>query len=178
MFANDNKTFQEDAEKRKDSLGKVERLLKVIKSGMLTTINSEDELCSRPMMLQKFDAETGEVWFFTGKNTGKVFDIQRDSHVNIAFASPGASSFVSVNGAASIVDDANLKKDLWSPFLLAWFPEGLKDPNLTLLCVKVSSVEYWDSSSTFVQIVGFAKAVLTGEKYKPSKSEHDHIDLI
>jgi general stress protein 26 len=66
---------------------------------------------------------------------------------------------------------------LWSPFLLAWFPDGLKDPNLTLLCVKINSVEYWDSSSTFVQIVGFAKAVLTGETYKPSSSEHGRLEL-
>ncbi len=178
MFGTDNKLLVEGAEKRKDSLAKVERLLKVIKSGMLTTINSKEEMCSRPMMLQKFDAEAGELWFFTGKNTGKVFDIEKDARVNIAFASPGSSSFVSVNGHASVVDDREMEQQLWSPFLLAWFPEGLKDPNLTLLCVRVNSVEYWDSSSTFVQIVGFIKAVATGEKYQTSKSEHDRISLI
>ncbi|MBC7421063.1 MAG: pyridoxamine 5'-phosphate oxidase family protein [Bdellovibrio sp.] len=177
MFNTNDKDLSQAPEIREESLGKIERLLKVIKAGMLTTINSKQELCSRPMILQQFDLQAGELWFFTGRQTGKVFDIEKDSRVNIAFASPGSSSFVSVYGAAEIVDDKQKEKELWNPALLAWFPEGLKDPNLVLLCVKINSVEYWDSSSTFVQIVGFTKALLTGETYKPSLSEHGRVNL-
>ncbi len=177
MFATDHSKSLEDSDRRKENLGKVERLLKIIKAGMLTTINSKEELCSRPMMLQKFDFERGELWFFTGKHTGKIFDIEHDPRVNIAFASPGSSSFVSVYGEAEMVDDKELEKELWTPALLAWFPDGLKDPNLVLLCVKIVSVEYWDSSSTFVQIAGFAKALLTKEPYTPGPSEHGRFDM-
>ena len=177
MFRTDDKSFTEDADRRGENLNRVERLLKIIKAGMLTTKNAKQELCSRPMMLQKFDLNRGELWFFTGKNSGKVFDIEKDSRVNIAFASPGSSSFVSVYGSAEVVDDKALEKELWTPALKAWFPEGLQDPNLILLCVKINYVEYWDSSSTFVQIVGFTKAILTGETYKPTSSEHGHITL-
>lgn len=177
MFTTNDKNNSNDPSKRVENLGKVERLLKIIKAGMLTTVNPQKELCSRPMMLQKFDLERGELWFFTGRHTGKVFDIEQDGRVNIAFASPGSSSFVSVYGEAEVVEDKEIEKELWTPALLAWFPDGLKDPNLVLLCVKIGSVEYWDSSSTFVQIVGFTKAILTGETYKPSASEHGRIDL-
>jgi general stress protein 26 len=177
MFSTDHSKTAEDSERRSNNIGKVERLLKIIKAGMLTTINSKEELCSRPMMLQKFDFELGELWFFTGKHTGKIFDIEHDSRVNVAFASPGSSSFVSVYGDAEMVDDKGLEKELWTPALLAWFPDGLKDPNLVLLKVKINTIEYWDSSSTFVQIAGFAKAILTGEPYKPGPSEHGHIDI-
>ncbi len=176
MFKTDYKDT-DSTSKRGENLNKVERLLKVIKAGMLTTINSKQQLCSRPMMLQKFDLQAGDLWFFTGKQTGKVFDIEKDARVNIAFASPGSSSFVSVYGEAEIVDDKELEKELWAPALLAWFPEGLKDPNLVLLRIKINTVEYWDSSSTFVQIVGFTKALLTGETYKASPSEHGHIHM-
>ncbi len=177
MFTTDSKKDSSAPENREKSLEHVDSMLKVIKAGMLTTKNAEKELCSRPMMLQQFDLGAGDLWFFTGKQTGKVFDIEKDARVNVAFASPGSSSFVSVNGSAEVLQDKAKAKELWTPALKAWFPEGLEDPNLVLLKVSISSVEYWDSSSTFVQIVGFAKSVLTGETYKAGPNEHGRVNL-
>lgn len=177
MFNSDSKKDSNAPENRAQSLDHVERLLKVIKAGMLTTISTQQELCSRPMMLQQFDLTSGDLWFFTGKQTGKVFDIEKDARVNVAFASPGSTSFVSVNGTADVVADKAKAKELWSPAMKAWFPEGLEDPNLVLLKVSMNSVEYWDSSSTFVKIVGFTKAVLTGETYKAGPNEHGRVNL-
>lgn len=53
----------------------------------------------------------------------------------------------------------------------AWFPNGPDDPKLALLKVEVDQAEYWDGpSSTMVQLIGFAKATLTGQRYIPGET--------
>ena len=65
---------------------------------------------------------------------------------------------------ASVSEDKLKMMELWNPALKAWFPEGLNDPEMILLCVDVHSAELWDSPpSKVVQLVGFAKSILTGE---------------
>jgi hypothetical protein len=47
----------------------------------------------------------------------------------------------------------------------AWFPDGLETRDIALLRIKVTKAEYWDfASSKLVQLVGFVKAVVTGEE--------------
>lgn len=166
-----------DFDKTSKDFQKLESLLKEIKTGMLTTISDDQELHSRPMMTQKFDSDTNELWFFAGQNSGKVLEIQKNHHVHMSFADPRDGSFLSICGQAKVVDDFELKKQLWSVPLLAWFPEGLDDPNLTLICVKITSAEYWDSRNKFVRLFGFAKAILVGEQYKTGKSEHGRLGI-
>ncbi len=63
-------------------------------------------------------------------------------------------------------------EELWNPILKAWFPEGLDDPNICLLKVNVEQAEYWDSpSSTLVQIGGFVKALVTGQRADGGENE-------
>jgi hypothetical protein len=84
--------------------------------------------------------------------------------------------FVSVSGTASVSLDRAKMQELWSDIYKAWFPQGLNDPNLCLLRVEVSSAEYWDTpSGKVVQLLGFLKAIATGEQAHPGG--HGHIDL-
>lgn len=164
-------------DKTSEEFQKLEALLKEMKTGMLTTIGDEEELRSRPMYMQNFDADKNELWFFAGQNSGKVIDIQKNPHVHLSFADASDGSFLSICGQARAVDDFEMKKKLWAVPLLAWFPEGLEDPNLTLICVKMSSAEYWDSASKFIQLFGYTKAILKGERYQVDKSEHGRLGM-
>jgi len=164
-------------DKTSEEFQKLESLLKELKAGMLTTVSQDNELHSRPMYLQKFDADTNELWFFAGQNSGKVIEIQKNHHVHLSFADASDGSFLSICGHANVVDDYEMKKQLWGIPLLAWFPQGLEDPNLTLICIKMHSAEYWDSANKFAQLFGFTKAILKGEKYKVSKSEHGRLGM-
>jgi hypothetical protein len=59
---------------------------------------------------------------------------------------------------------------------LAWFPNGVDDPDLALLEVQVTKAEYWDSpSSPVVALVGFVKALATGKPYGEEFSDHRKI---
>ena len=148
---------------RRESIGKLKELLEDIDFAMLTTI-SGGKLRSRPMSTQKFDFD-GDLWFFTSDQTHKVEEIEADSRVNVAYSDPDDNTYVSVFGRAEMVKDRAKIEELWNPILKAWFPDGLDDPTLCLLKVKVEEAEYWDSSnSKIVQLVGFIKALATGQE--------------
>jgi general stress protein 26 len=145
--------------------------IKDVKIAMLTTIDQDGALHSRPMATLKAE-EDGELWFFTGASSPKVAEVKDDQRVNLSYADPGDTLFVSVSGTAQLVRDPAKAKELWSPLMKAWFPEGLDDPNLGLLRVKIEKAEYWDGpSSKMVQLAGFLKAIVTGKRYDQGENE-------
>jgi general stress protein 26 len=150
-------------DKRQESIRKLNDLINDVKVAMLTTIDW-GILRSRPMQTQEFDFD-GDLWFFTSSETHKTEEIEKDRRVNVSYAAPDTNTYVSVTGTAEIVTDREKIEELWNPIYKAWFPDALEDPNLVLLKVAVEQAEYWDSpSSTLVQVAGFVKAMVTGER--------------
>lgn len=146
------------------AIDKLGNLVKSIKICMLTTLQENGELHSRPMakLENEFD---GKFRFFTSLDSPKVYELKDDSQVNITFSEPQDSTYVSCKGIAKIIRNSSKMKELWSPMYKIWFPKGIEDPNLVVLEVTVTSAEYWDSpSSSFLKIIGFAKALITGDK--------------
>lgn len=155
---------------REEAVTKLKELIDGIDFCMLTTIDG-GHLRSRPMSTQEFEFD-GDLWFFTSDQTHKIEEIQRDNRVNVSYSEPGKDRFVSVSGGAEIVRDRAKIEELWSPVLNAWFPEGLDDPSLCLMKVSVEQAEYWDTpSGKIVQLVGFVKALATGEQIQTGENE-------
>ncbi len=151
----------------KDPIVHLAELIKGIKVAMMTTVQKDGSLRSRPMWTQNKDFD-GQLWFFTREHTPKVDEVERDEHLNLAYSDPSHDRFVSVSGTVKVVTDKEKILELWDPSLKAWFPQGLTDPDLALLRVDVLKAEYWDTpNSRMVQLVGFVKAVLTGESLHP-----------
>jgi general stress protein 26 len=162
--------------KQKDALTHLGELIHGIKVAMMTTIEEDGSLRGRPMWTHERDFD-GELWFFTREHSAKVDEVEHDHHVNLAYAEPGQDRFVSISGRCRLVRDPEKTRELWTPTLKAWFPQGLEDPELALLCVKVEKAEYWDAPhSRMVQLLGFAKAALTGKPYSPGENEKVHLD--
>ena len=64
------------------------------------------------------------------------------------------------------VVDAKYEILAWNPMAAAWFPEGKEDPSISLIKVHPHSAEYWESTnSKVVQLLGVARALLTGKRY-------------
>jgi general stress protein 26 len=155
---------------RQQQLRKLDELIKDIRVAMLTTVEEDGSLRSRPMAAPKM-AFQGELWFFTSADAPKVAESQQHRQVNVSFADPERHDYVSVSGSTSLVYDRQKMEELWSPWFSVWFPQGLKDPNLALLKVDVEKAEYWDApSSTMVHLYGVVKATLTGKA--PRAGEH------
>ena len=148
-------------DQRTEAIEKLKGFLEGIDFTMLTTI-SNGKLHSRPMSTQEMD-ENGDLWFFTQDDSRKIEEIQADNRINAAYSDPDGNTFVSVFGRADVVKDRAKIEELWSPIYKAWFPEGLDDPHICLLRVRVEDAEYWDApNSKIVQIAGFVKALVTG----------------
>ncbi|HXG84688.1 MAG TPA: pyridoxamine 5'-phosphate oxidase family protein [Pyrinomonadaceae bacterium] len=159
------------AENRQEAIDKLIGLVEDIEFAMLTTVDTDGVLRSRPMATQKAEID-GDLWFFTNDKTHKAEEIERDNRVNVSYAEPKDNVYVSVSGAAEIVRDKAKMEELWNPILKAWFPDGLETPGICLLKVNVEQAEYWDSpSSALVQVVGFVKALVTGKRADGGENE-------
>jgi general stress protein 26 len=157
-----------------ENIKKLRKLIEDIKFAMLTTVEEDGTLRSRPMATQLAEFD-GNLWFFTNANAPKVDEVQHEQHVNVSYANPDAQKYVSVSGRATLVRDRQKIEELWNPLYKAWFPKGLDDPDLALLRVSVEGAEYWDSpSSPVMRLVGFVKALTTGKPY--SGGENEKID--
>ena len=156
---------------REESIKKLHGLIEGIDFAMLTTVDTDGVLRSRPMSTQEVEFD-GTLWFFTSDKTHKVEEIEKDNRVNASYAEPKDNVYVSVSGTASVVKDRAKMEELWNPILKAWFPDGLETPGICLLKVDVEQAEYWDSpSSTLVQIAGFVKAMVTGQRANGGENE-------
>lgn len=159
------------ANTKQEAIEKLNELIKDIDFTMMTTIDTDGVLRSRPMSTQESEV-TDALWFFTSDQTHKTEEIEKDNRVNLSYASPDDNAYVSVSGTAEIVKDKAKMEELWNPILKAWFPKGLDDPHICLLKVDVQQAEYWDSSSsTLVQIFGFVKAMVTGQSADGGENE-------
>lgn len=156
---------------RKENLQKLIDLIKDIDFTMMTTVDDDGSLRSRPMSTQEI-GEDGIMWFFTGYESGKTHEIKNDSHVNLSYSKPSDNVYVSVSGRATISKDKAKIEELWSPELKAWFPGGKDDPNIGLIRVDIDKAEYWDSpDSAVIHLIGFVKAALSGESYDPGENK-------
>ncbi len=164
----------DDNTDREVGLEKFRELIADVKTAMLTTVDVGGQLRSRPMMTVATES-SGELWFFTGADTGKIAELVHDRRVNVAYAAPDKMTFVSVSGSAELVRDRNLARKMWSPLQKAWFPQGVDDPNLVLLKVNVEYAEYWDAPHGRVQtLFGILKAAATGQR-ADDVGEHGHL---
>ena len=153
------------AEKHTD-MKKLAELMKGIKFAMLTTVEEDGSLHSRPMATQEVEFD-GDLWFFTRADSPKVWEAGHHRQVNVSFADPEKSKFISASGTATLVRDRSKMEELWKAPYKIFFPQGLEDPEIALLKVSVQRAEYWDSSPTAIgRAFDFAKAFLTKDASK------------
>jgi general stress protein 26 len=151
---------------------KIAELAKGIHICMMTTVNKNGELSSRPMAVQDkpFD---GTMWFLTRSTSEKVGDIEQDQHVLLTFAEPSDSKYLSLKGRASVSNDRAKVKELWSPMYKAWFPNGEDDPQIAVLRVQITEGDFWEASSSKVVIMTkYLAAAVTGGKVAVGEAGH------
>ena len=164
---------------RAQHVEKLRELIKDVRIAMLTTVEADGMLRSRPMAMQEAEFD-GDLWFFTRDDAPKVAEIASDPAVNLAFADPDAQTYISLSGRARLVRDREKLEALWRPIYRAWFPDGLDDPHLALLCVEADHAEYWDAASgKLVQAFALAKTLVTGktDHRAPPGTENEKVDL-
>ncbi len=159
-----------------EDVQKIAQMIKGIDFGMLTTVDDDGTLRSRPMSANGNVEFDGDVWFFTYGESHKVLEAQHHPQVNVAFSDPKKQTYVSLSGTAALVRDKAKVEELWEPSLKAWFPQGIDTPDIALLKVTAHQAEYWDApGSAVAHVLGLVKALATGET--PKVGEHENVSL-
>ena len=153
----------EAANSRNGNMKKIGEFIKDLDFTMMTTVDEEGELQSRPMSTQKAEFD-GDIYFFTYDDSHKAQHIKSNPRVNLAYAAPEKQDYLSIKGDAQILTDREKMEELWQPQLKAWFPQELETPGICLIKVNAKTAEYWDSpSSTTAHVIGLVKSTLTGQ---------------
>jgi general stress protein 26 len=120
---------------------------------------------SVPMSTREVDKD-GNIWFMSKLTSDKNKAIMEDNRVQLLYALPGKSHFLSVSGRAKVLKDEEKTEELWTNFAKAWFTEGKNDPELTLLKVEPESAHYWDTKhGKMIAMVIYATAAITGKEF-------------
>ncbi len=160
---------------KNESIAKIRDLIKDINFCMLTTLDEDGSLRSRPMAVNGEVEANGDLWFFTYGSSHKVTEVNKNNQVNVSFSAPDKQCYVSLCGTAELVRDRAEMQERWKPELKAWFPKELDEPDIALLKVTATHAEYWDAPASWVaKAVGFVKAATTGEK--DNSTEHAKVN--
>ena len=163
--------------KQTEHLNKIAEIVKDIRTCMFTTQSESGGLRARPMATAQYD-ETGEIWFFTDKDSAKIDELENQQPVMLSYAKPSDNTYLSITGVATTSNDLDKKKEIFSSISKAWFPEGPESKDLSLIRFKPTQAEYWDSSdSNIVQLYRIGKAVIAGEEYEAKPNEHSKVNM-
>ena len=127
---------------------------------MMTTLDADGALCSRPMAPIEMDAK-GAIWFFTDLRSEKIEHLRV---VNVAFSDEDNATYLSISGRGEIhAESAHIEK-LWTPFVRPWFPDGAESTNLALLKFVPETAEYWDApNSKMVRMFAMAASIVASK---------------
>lgn len=117
-------------------------LLGQFRTAMLVTHTAEGDLRARPMAIAHVD-EDCRVWFFTSAVSGKVHEIESDTHVSLV-CQKEHQLYLSLSGIARLSRDRAKVEAYWKETFKVWFPGGQNDPDLALMSIEPATGEYWD----------------------------------
>ena len=141
--------------------GKVATVIRKIEIALLTTVDRQGQLHTRP--LQTLEVSDDRIlWFFTDSRSEKVFELARDVRLSLGYADVAKRTFVTLSGTGRLVHDPNKARELWSSEQRAFYPAGPNDRHLALLRVEVKRAEYWLSPGRSARLLAALKARLTG----------------
>lgn len=148
---------------------------------MFITVGAYGHLDARPMhayLLDDSSDESSHIWFFTNKESEIARQVEKNSNVNLSFSNSKNETYLSLMGKAHLTQNRKQIEALWNPLLLAWFPKGLEDPNLSLIKVEPMKAELWENSvSSIITLFGMTKSILQGEVYKGGKDSHISVSM-
>ena len=151
---------------------KIFEMLRGFETVMLVTAAPDGRIEGRPMQIVDIDDRTGNIWFFTGRQSRKVHEIGDNAHVAIV-CQQEHSAYLSLSGTGIIVHEPSRVPQLWRESLRTWFPGGPEDPDLRLLVVEPRLAEYWDNrgANKLEYMFEMAKAYVSGTR--PDVDEGD-----
>jgi len=154
-----------------DHIEKLKEMVGKCRVGMLG-VNEEGRMHFGPMSHVDID-DQGNIWFFISSESEKAKNIKKDNAVYLTYVHEAGSTFLTIEGIGHINTNKAKMRELFNPFINAWFPKGLDDRTLALLVVHPVEVEYWISESKVLT----QNKMLTPDLPKRSIAQESHGNL-
>ena len=151
-------------------LARLKELIESIRVGLLTTIDLDGSLHTRPIQTLRCDVD-GTLWFFTDHQSPKAHELAHDMRVSVGYSEPAKKTYVVVTGQARILRDKALAAELWSFEQRAWYPKGLEDEHLSILRVILERAAYWETPGRASYLLAAAAAMATGRPAAVGRDE-------
>lgn len=152
-----------------------ERIWKVAESASVSLFitNADGGSRARPMGAA---ARKGEhaVYFLTAENSEKISELADNSAATVSFMDSAANNYVSLSGRASVSNDREKIRDIWTPFAKAWW-DSADDPAIRLVTFVPECGELWDGPNKLVATILMLTAAATGAR--PSLGHHDRVPV-
>jgi len=141
---------------------------------MFGTFDDESRVTFRPMAHVDVD-NLGNIWFFAGVDTPKAAHVNANPNVYLNFSCEKESTYLAIEGVANVSNiNRDRMRELFSPFVKSWFPQGLDDPNLGLMVVHPLEIDYWIKDES--KILTYTKMLTkTATGVKSMVAEHGKI---
>jgi len=109
-----------------------------------------------PELIPLFENHCEDFMILFGTNTSspKLLEITKNPATSVYFCIPEKSRGAMFGGDLQIVDDMELKKALWQDGWERYYPDGVEDPDYTVLKIFPRVVKGWTGSSTFRLEIG------------------------
>lgn len=146
-----------------EALGKLEELINQFDTAMLVTLSLDDEPRARPMAVAG-RGDAGVLYFTTRSEDEKLEEVLHCPEVAVTMQDDNC--YISISGRAQLETDVLLAEKMWTPALQAWFPDGYRGSQFTMIKVVPTFAEYWDRTGLrkLELIWETGKAILQGEK--------------
>jgi general stress protein 26 len=144
-------------------------------TAMLVSLR-DGELRSRPMAIGD-TTDDGRIRFVTRDDSGKLRELEENSHVNVAMQ--GDATFLSVSGNARLTKDPKIIDKAWHRNQRVWFTAGRDDSHVMAIEVIPTFAEYWDRREVSVLTLAMeqARKAVAGEKAPEEGHGREHGDV-
>ena len=141
-------------------------ILKEFDNAMMVTHGAAAGLHARPMAIADVDQD-GSIWFITGDDTAKVYELEKDASLLAVMQSK--TKQLTVGGRGELRRDRAKVEQIWKETFRAWFKDK-NDPNIVLIRLNPIEAEYWDISGLqgMKFVLNVAKSVVTGQPMAPA----------
>jgi general stress protein 26 len=131
-------------------------LMETSKAAVLTTIDDENCPITRamfnlrnteqfPEFSEFFKTQESEfiIYISTNTSSSKVEHIKNNPKINIYYYDPENIKGVMFGGEVEIINDLDVKRKIWLDWWDRYYPEGLRDPDYTLLRLNPKTARFY-----------------------------------
>lgn len=121
----------------------IAQILQQLDCCMMTTIDGNGNMNTRPMLHNKSAQFDGKVYYFSMQDTRKVRDLNENPNISLTYQNRDNTLFLQLSGKGEVVYDSEKMKPHWDNSLDLWWKERERTPGMCMVCIHVSKARVW-----------------------------------